>query len=94
MAKSKPKPIAVKKVLDPARHARIRRALVHTACALLFVGALVVGFHFMRTVGRETRRVSRSRAEDCAEEPAGVDDGFPGEPDHGSRQTRWHALGV
>jgi hypothetical protein len=48
MAKSKPKPIAVKKVLDPARRARIRRALVHTACALLFVGALVVGFHFMR----------------------------------------------
>jgi hypothetical protein len=48
MAKSKPKAIAVKRIVDPARHARVRRALGHSACAILFVGALVLGFHFMR----------------------------------------------
>ena len=49
MSKSKkPKPIAVKKQVDPARARAIRRVTLHTLAALAFGAMLVVGVAYLR----------------------------------------------
>jgi hypothetical protein len=47
-AKTKTKPIPVKKPVDPEVARRRRRITIHSLCVIIFISALAIAFHFTR----------------------------------------------